>query len=184
MVLALAACHSSTGPVAVTHRADLLALARVPGADPNGLAMVFKNNQVISFTWHNNDSAASTFAVFNFFPQSVPARNDSILADTSTISLSAIFTPGVVGFTVDPANVVFNIAGSPTVDVSYAGYADFSVSDSAPSKYPTPAAFAQALKLWYEYGPDQWRALNTGLVNGVASSALSQPGVYLLAAPK
>jgi hypothetical protein len=83
-----------------------------------------------------------------------------------------------------PTAITFNIAGSPTIDVSYANFADFSVIDSAPSKYPNPTAFAQALKLYYEYAPDQWRALNTGNAANVASSALSQPGTYLLAAPK
>jgi len=168
----------------VTHRADLLALARQDSADPDDRTMVFRNNQVVSFPWSYADSAATTFAVFHFVPQSVPARNDSLLADTSTVTVSASATPGVFGFTVSPASLVFNIAGSPTVDLSYAAYADFSVADSAPSKYPDAAAFARALKLWYEYGPDQWRALSTGLAGSLASSALSQPGVYLLAAPK
>ena len=168
----------------MTHRADLLALARSDSADPFDLTMVFRNNQVADFAWTDSDSAATLLATFHFVPQSVPARNDSILADTSTITLSASATPGVFGFTIGPSNLVFNIAGSPTVGLSFARYADFSVIDSAPSKYPNAAAFAQALKLWYQYGPDQWRALNTGVADSLASSPLSQPGVYLLAAPK
>lgn len=184
LLLALAGCHSSTGPAPSIHRKDLLALARVDSLGPNNRSLIFKNNVVVSLTWSNTDSALTTFAIFNFFPRSINARNDTILADTSTVTLNVSATPGVFGFTVLPTTVVFNIAGSPTIDLSYADYADFSIIDSAPSKYPNPAAFAQALKLYYQYGPDQWRALNTGNDTSVASAALSQPGTYLLAAPK
>ncbi|HWZ28138.1 MAG TPA: hypothetical protein VNX15_06245 [Gemmatimonadales bacterium] len=184
MLLFLAACHSSTGPGGGLHRADLLALARSDSADPIDQALVFRNNQTVSITWVNSDSSQSTYAVFHVIPQSVRARNDTLLADTSTVTLTVSATPGVFGFTLTPATVVFNIAGPPGVDISYAQYADFSVIDSSPSKYPNPAAFAQALKLYYEYAPDQWRALNTGNASNVAASTLSQPGVYLLAAPK
>jgi len=180
----LAACHSSTGPAGGLHRADLLALARSDSADPIDRALVFRNNQTVSISWLNSDSSQSPFAVFNVIPQSVRARNDTLLADTSTVTLNVSVTPGVFGFTLAPATVVFNIAGPPGLDLSYARYADFSVIDSSPSKYPNPAAFAQALKVYYEYGPNQWRALNTGNASSVASSTLSQPGVYLLAAPK
>ncbi|HEX4560565.1 MAG TPA: hypothetical protein VH113_01925 [Gemmatimonadales bacterium] len=185
LLLSLAACHSSTGPLNVIHRKDLLALARSDSADPLDRSLVFKNNATVSITWTNNDSPVySTFAVYHFSSHSIVSRNDTILADTSTVTLSASVTQGVFGFTLQPATVVFNIAGSPTIDVSYANFADFSVIDSAPSKYPDPTAFAQALKLYYEYAPDEWRALSTGNAANVASSALSQPGTYLLAAPK
>lgn len=145
---------------------------------------MFRNNQTVSITWVNTDSSLSTYAVFHFIPQSIRARNDTLLADTSTVTLNVTATPGVFGFTLSPATVVFNIAAPPTIDISYAQFADFSVADSSPSKYPTPAAFAQALTLYYESGPDQWRPLSTGNASNVASSILLQPGVYLLAAPK
>ena len=184
ILLGLAACHSSTGPAPAIHRSDLLALARSDSADPIDRSLVFQNNKITSITWVNNDSAQTTFAIFHFFNQSVVSRNDTLLADTSTVTLNVSATPGVFGFTVSPTTVIFNIAGPPTIDVSYAQYADFSVIDSAPSKYPNPAAFAQALKLYYESGPDQWKALNTGNASSLATAPLSQPGVYLLAAPK
>ena len=145
---------------------------------------MFQNNQTLAIPWVNSDSAQTTYAVFHVYPQSVRSRNDTILADTSTVTLNVTATPGVFGFTIENPTVIFNIAGPPTLDLSYAQYADFSVIDSAPSKYPDPAAFAQALQIYYEYGPDQWRALNTGNSANLASSALPQPGVYLLAAPK
>lgn len=184
LLLGLAACHNSAAPLNVIHRKDLLALARSDSADPIDQTLVFQNNKAVSISWLNNDTLGSTFATFHFYLQSVRSRNDTILADTSTVTLNASATPGVFGFTLLPTSIVFNIAGSPTIDLSYVRYADFSVIDSAPSKYPNPAAFAQALALYYEYGPDQWRALNTGNLSSVASSALSQPGTYLLAAPK
>lgn len=184
LLLSLAACHSSTAPLTVIHRKDLLALARSDSADPIDRTLVFQNNKTVSISWLNSDSAQTTFAIFHFSLQSIVSRNDTVLADTSTVTLNASATPGVFGFTLLPATVVFNIAGSPTIDISYAQYADFSVIDSAPSKYPNPTAFAQALKVYYEYAPDQWKAMSTGNASSLASSALSQPGTYLLAAPK
>ena len=185
MLLLLAACHSGTGPDTAIHRSNLLALARSDSADPFDFSMTFHNNVVKTFTWTYSDSAGTTFVVFHFSPQSVVSRNDTLLADTSTVTVSVSATPGVYGFTVTPANMFFNSAGSPTVDVWFTRYADFSVADSASSKYPNPQAFAQALKLWCQNGSDRWKALNTGVgADSVASSALAQPGLYLLAVPK
>lgn len=147
--------------------------------------MTFQNNQIKTFTWTYSDSVGTTFLLFHFSPQSVVSRNDTILADTSTVTVNVSATPGVYGFTVSPANMFFNSAGSPTVEVWYRRYADFSVADSASSQYPNSQAFAQALKLWFQNGADVWKAMNTGIApDSVASSALSQPGLYLFAAPK
>lgn len=167
------------------HRTGLLALARSDSAEPNTPAtFTFHNNQIVNFIVVNSDSASTVLATFHFTPQSIAYRNDTLLADTSTVSVQVTVTPGVFGFTVGPANLFFNTTNSPTVDVSYVRYADFSVTDSS-SKYPTPQSFAQALALWFEFGSDLWRAQNSGSGGpSVVASALSQPGLYLLAAPK
>ena len=98
----------------VIHRKDLLALARSDSADPIDRSLVFQNNKTVSLPWLNSDSIQSTFAIFHFYLQSVRSRNDTILADTSTVSSTVSATPGVFGFTLLPTTVIFNIAGSPT----------------------------------------------------------------------
>ena len=183
--MGLAACHTSTGLATGVHRAALIALVRNDSAEPfTPVTFTFHNNQIANFTVVNSDSATTTFAIFHFTPQSVPYRNDTLLADTSTVSVQVTVTPGVFGFTIGPANLAFNTTNSPTVDIAYTRYADLTATDWS-VKYSSTAAYTQALALWFEFGSDQWRA-QTGGSGGpnVLSSALSQPGLYLLAAPK
>jgi hypothetical protein len=181
----LAACHSSTGLGTGVHRAALIALVRLDSAEPfTPVTFTFHNNQIVNFTVVNSDSASTTFATFHFTPQSVAYRNDTLLADTSTVSVQVTVTPGVFGFTVGPTNLFFNTTNSPTVDVSYVRYADLNATGWS-VKYSSAPAYTQALGLWFEFGSDQWRAQNSGSGGlSVLSSALAQPGLYLLAAPK
>ena len=132
-----------------------------------------------------SDSAATTLATFHFIGQSIVSRNDTILADTSTVSFRVDAAPGEFGFTAGPSGLFFNTAGSPTVDISYTRYANFAVFDST-ARYATQGDFAQALELWYEYGVDLWRPTRNSAHSGsnLVSAALEQPGNYLLAAPK
>jgi hypothetical protein len=139
----------------------------------------------VNFAVLESDSAATTLATFFFSYQSIVSRNDSILADTSTVSFRVDGAPGAFGFTAGPATLFFNTAGSPTVDVSYTRYANFTVFDSS-ARYATQGDFEQALQLWYEYAPDQWRPTrnSTHSAPNVISAALDQPGTYILAARK
>lgn len=149
------------------------------------MLFTFQNNRVVNDTVYDSDSAATPYATFHFISQSIRSRNDTILADTSTVTVRVDVTPGEFGFVIGPATLFFNTAGSPTVDISYTKSADFSVFDSS-SRYATPADFAQALQLWYQYGPDQWRPTRNSAHAGpnLISAALDQPGTYLLAARK
>jgi hypothetical protein len=182
----LAACGSDgSGPGIGVARADLLALARVDSAEPSPATFVFKNNQVRTFQITHTDSVGTVFATFMFTPGSIVSRNDTLLADSSTIFVSVSIAQGGYEFTVGPASLVFNQAAEPIVSVSYGLYGDASVYTMS-SRYGSPAEFIQALGLWHERTPDRWvlgrNSTHTG--PNMVTSALEGPGRLLLAAPK
>lgn len=185
LAVAAACSQSPTGPGPGLHRNQLLALARDDSGPFSPVIFSFHNNQTVNFPVLESDSAATILATLHFSFQSIVSRNDSILADTSTVAVSFAALPGEFGFTVGPSTLFFNTAGSPTVDISYTRYANFTVFDSS-SRYATAQAFEQALELWYEYGADEWQPTRNSTHSGasVVSSALEQPGAYILAARK
>lgn len=166
-------------------RAALLALGRDTAAEPGGTLCTFKNNVLSHCQITHSDSVHTVFAQFTFFPHSVVSRNDTLLADTSTVVLTLTVSPGLYEFTIDPPALVFNETNEPTVDVSFGTYGDPSVYTQSP-KYASAAAFIQALGLWHERTADHWFLGRNSALTGPAtvSSAIEGPGAYLLAAPK
>jgi hypothetical protein len=186
LAVASACTKSPTAPPPGLHRAQLLALASNDSVAPiTPVFFTFHNNQVVNPSLLDSDSAGTVYATFHFISQSIRSRNDSILADTSTVTVQVDVLTGQFGFVIGPPNLFFNTAGSPTVDLSYTKSADFSVFDSS-SRYASPTDFEQALELWYEYGADQWRPTRNSAHSAphVISAALEQPGTYLVAARK
>ena len=182
----LAACGGDgSGPTLGIPRADLLALARVDSAEPSPAIFVFKNNQLRTFLITHSDSTTTLFAKFNFFPRSVVSRNDTLLCDTCTVTLTVAVTPGGYELTIGPPGLVFNQTGEPVVTVTYDRYGDPSVYTSSP-RYASATAFVQALGLWHERALDRWvlGRNSTHLGPDSVTSALEGPGRFLLAAPK
>ena len=183
--LAAACGGNGTGPNQGASRAALLAIGRDTAAEPSGTLCTFKNNLLSHCAITHSDSVHTVFAQFTFFPHSVVSRNDTLLADTSTITLILTVSPGSYEFTINPAALVFNETNEPIADVSFGAYGDPSVYTQSP-KYPTPSAFIQALGLWHERTPDHWFLGRNSALTGqsTVSSAIEGPGSYLLAAPK
>lgn len=183
--LAMACGGDGSGPNNSMTRAELLALARVDSAEPSPATFVFKNNQVRTFHISHSDSTQTVFATFMFTPGSIVSRNDTLLADSSTIAVSVSIALGSYEFTVGPAALVFNQTGEPVVSVSYGRYEDPSVYTMSP-RYASAAAFTQALGLWHERAPDRWvLGRNSSHTDpSTVTSAIEGPGTYLLAAPK
>lgn len=183
---AFAACGSDgAGPVIGVARADLLALARVDSAEPPPLAFIFKNNQLRTFQWTHSDSVHTMFATFTFTPRSIVSRNDTLVCDTCTVTVTVDVSPVTYEITVGPPGLVFNASGEPVLSVSYGRYGDSSVYTMS-SRYASATAFAQALALWRERATDKWvEGRNSGHTGpSTVTSALEGPGRVLLAAPK
>ena len=182
-----AACHNDvTAPTIGVPRASLLALARVDSVNPPARStFLVKNNQLNSFQIVHSDGSQTLFAQFNFPARSIVQANGLLVCDTCTTAVTVTITNGLYSFTVAPASLIFDIAGEPTVTVSYGVYGDLSVYSQS-TKYATTEAYSDSLQLWRENTPDHWvRGRNSGHIGSFQiESALETPGNYLIAAPK
>ena len=177
-------CHDhATGPE-LTPRTALLALARQDTVNPTALSFTVQVNRLEVDTLKHSDAGGTVFAIFTFTPLSLLSQNGVILADTATVTVTVTPTSRVYGFTVGPASLAFDVAGRPTVRVSYVRYVDRTVYDSA-GHYPDFPTFEQALRLWRQRGPDDWVSEGDAAPSGSTVAApLDAPGSYLVAAPK
>lgn len=187
-ILVAACTSSSTGPAPGVARSTLLVLpmtAAGTAVTPLDQLITFQNNSLADLKVTFNDGGHTLFADFTFPPHSVPFRNDTTLADTSTISVTVSVNPGTFEFTVGPPSLGFNTAGGPTVSVSYAAYDSLDVFSQS-SRYANSSAYSQALALWFEKTADHWIEGRNSGHSGVdtVSSGLDAPGHYFLAAPK
>ncbi|PYP18481.1 MAG: hypothetical protein DMD52_02025 [Gemmatimonadetes bacterium] len=184
LALMAGACHgNATGP-GLTPRTALLALARRDTVNPTALSFTVKVNRLDVDTLKHTDAGGTTFAIFSFTPFSLLSQNGVILADTATVTVTVTPASGVYGFTIGPATLAFDLAGRPTVKVSYVRYADRTVYDSA-SHYADFSAFELALRLWRQRGPDDWISESDAAPSGATVAApLDAPGSYLVAALK
>jgi hypothetical protein len=183
--MVIACGGNGTGPSQGLTRAALLALGRDTAAAPGGTLCSFKNNLLSHCEITHSDSVHTVFADFTLFPHSIVSRNDTLLADTSTIVLTLTVSPGSYEFTIAPAGLVFNETNEPIAQVSFGTFGDPSVYTQSP-KYASAPAFIQALGLWHQRTPDHWFLGRNSALTGPAtvSSAIEGPGTYLLAAPK
>src|SRR5205814_656667 len=121
-------------------------------------------------TLTHSDAGGTSFAICTFTPLSLLSRNVVPLADTATVTITVTPLSRVYGFTVGPANLAFDVAGRPTVQVSYLHYADRTVYDSA-GHYADFPAFELALRLWRQRGPDDWVSASDVAPAGAAVAA-------------
>ena len=182
-----AACGGGTGPA--ERGVPLSALLVLPRVDsifaPGPGQFDYHNGVLNTFFIRHSDASNTLFATYSFAPHSIVSVNNIILADTSRVALLVLLTPGVYGFTVSPAGMIFNSAGGPVVTVTYGKYGDFSVYTQSPN-YASAAAYEQTLGLWRELSPDHWvPGRNSGHAGAdTVASALESPGRYVIAAPK
>ena len=144
-----------------------------------------RNNRLETFRVEHTDAAGTLFAEFRFTPRSIVRANGLLVCDTCTVFVTVTPVPGQYGFTIGPAHLVFNSAGSPTVSVSYGTYGDLSVHDSS-ARYPTPADYSAALGIWYERSTGLWQEERNSAhqTATVLASAIDAPTTHLLAALK
>lgn len=185
--LVAAACGSGgAGPGSGVTRADLLALARIDSFNPPPATVRTLNNSTLNtVTIVHPDGGSTLFAEFQFPAHSVLFANGAAVCDSCLYTVSISVTPGLYGFTLTPADLVFRLSSTPTVTVGYATYGDLSVYAQSP-RYPSAAAFEQALALWYERTPGAgaWvEGRNSGHIGpATIASAIDVPGQHLIAA--
>ena len=182
--LVAGACHGNATDPGLTPRTALLALARKDSVNPTALSFTVQVNRLDVDTLKHSDADGTIFAIFTFTPLSLLSQNGVTLADTATVTVTVTPTSGVYGFTLGPASLAFDVAGRPTVQVSYLHYVDRTVYDSA-GQYADFRGFELALRLWRQRGPDDWVSESDAAPTGATVAApLDAPGSYLVAAPK
>lgn len=165
--------------------ATIFALLAIGRDTPGGTLCSFKNTLLDHCAITHSDSSHTVFADFTFFPPSVVSRNDTLLADTSTIVPTLTASPGSYEGTIAPARLGFSQSNEPVVGVSFGAYGDPSVYTQSPKDAST-SDFIQALGGWHERTSPHWFPGRNSTLTGpsTASSAIEGPGTSLLAAPK
>ena len=190
LALLLVAACGDDGPGGLSGalpRSGLLAVARADAAAPAPTVTTVgvRYDQSRSVTIEHPDAGTTTFVELLFPPQSILHVNGQPVCDTCTVNVSISVTPGVYGISLTPASMIFNAASTPTATFHFATYGDLSVFDSS-SRYADEQAFGNALAIWSEMLPGQWRRgrNSTQITPGQVVSGIDVPGPHLLAAPK
>ena len=187
LVLLAGCSNDGTGIQPGVPISSLLALPRVDSTFPprSPVTLLVHNNVLGQFTISHPDAMSTVFATFAFPAHSIVAVGDTLVCDTCTVRVTVTLTPGQYGFTLRPAALVFNLAGEPTVSVSYGTYGDLSVYTQS-SRYATASAYEQALVLYRENTPDHWVPARNSSHSGAfaLASALETPTTYLIAAAR
>jgi hypothetical protein len=182
----LAACggDGGGGPAGLPRDA-LLALPRTDTTPPPAAVFTVRNDLVQAFTLQHPDGSQTLFAELRFTPGSIVYANGVRVCDTCTVQVTVTPTPGLYGFTIGPSSLVFSGASTPTVTLSWGTYGSLAVWDSS-ARYGSPAAYAQALTLWYERAPGTWTETRAAFHPSASSltAGLEQPGAQLVAALK
>jgi hypothetical protein len=183
--LALACGGDVTGP-ATLPTSDLLVLPLQAGAPAVPPATFWASNARLAVGRLLHADAQNTLYLEARFPARTLASLDGqplTLQDSVQVTIEP--SANRYGFTLSPRGLAFSIDQTPTATLSFAVYGDFSVADGSPT-YPSRAAYADALQFWLEVTPGRWRPVAGSGPAGLDAVAgpLSEPGVYVVAAPR
>lgn len=182
LALLLAACEDLNLPGGGVATADLLILPLQSGTPaPGGLSFYVYNQSTTTRSLIHSDGFNTVFASITFPSGSLASLDGVALGAGDSVLVTLSPDPGTYGMHLAPDGLRFASLGRPALTFSYARYGDFSVA--AGSRYPDPAAYAEALGLWRESSLDAWASLtSTGNAGTSVTASLSQGGHYLVAA--
>ncbi len=133
----------------------------------------------------HDDQFNTPFLTLEFPAGCVESVAGQSLGQGESASVTAAPTSGLYGFTLSPSSLMLTEGCSSTAKFSFGRYADFSVADGS-STYLDRAAYAAALELWRETGPDRWKIVPQSGPSGndAVEGNMETSGSYLLAAPR
>lgn len=164
--------------------ADLVALPVVSGTPQATPATFWVSNRTpVVRALRHPDAFNTLYLEFRFPAGCLSSLNGQPLTTDDSVLVTVSPRPGGYGFTLSPNGLVFTLASTPSVVVSYGRYADPSVADGVPT-YPDRASYLAALEIWEEVTVDRWRVARGSSVTGVdeLSAAVDAPGAFLVAA--
>lgn len=180
----MTACVDLTIPgSSVVDGADLLSLPLAAGAPPPAAASFYVANARTELRRLLHPDAFNSLYLQVEFPTGALASLDGTpLGPGDSVLVTLEPEPGWYGVTVRPAGLQFVSGRGPTATFVYAAYGDLSVVDGSPT-YPSRAAYAAALSIWEQVGPDRWERVSGSTVgNETVAARLAAPGTYLVAA--
>ncbi len=133
----------------------------------------------------HDDQFNTPFLTLKFPASCVESVAGQSLGQGESASVTAAPTSGLHGFTLSPSSLILTDGCGSTAEFSFGRYADLSVADGS-STYLDRAAYAAALELWRETGPDRWEIVPQSGPSGndAIEGNMEASGSYVLAAPR
>lgn len=165
---------------------ELLVLALQPTAPPpQMLSFWVVNSRATARSLVHNDGFNTPFLTVGFPAGCLAAVDGEAVAQDDSVMVTLQPSAGRYGFTLSPSSLELTDVCGATAELSFGRYGDLSVADAS-STYLDWGAYAAALDLWREVGPDRWSIVpgsepsGTDAIEGV----LEASGRYVLAAPR
>lgn len=187
LLLFAAACDDLTQPEGeLLTTGELLVLpqqAAAPAVDP--VSFWVYNRRPIARQLVHVGGFNIPYLEVSFPAQALVSLSGQALSDDDSVLVTVQPRAGEYGFTLSPANLLFDESRSPTATFFFGIYADASVWDASAS-YGSASEYVAALDIWFEITVDRWSiAPASGPAgNDAVAAALQSSGEYLLAAPR
>ncbi len=180
-----AGCSDVTDPQSpILASSELLILPLQTSAPAAATFSVSNMNVTVRVIVHD-DQFNTPFLTLQFPASCVESVAGQSLGQGESASVTAAPTSGLYGFTLSPSSLILTDGCGSTAEFSFGRYADLSVADGS-STYLDRAAYAAALELWRETGPDRWEIVPQSGPSGndAIEGNMEASGSYVLAAPK
>ena len=181
-----AGCGDALEPEAqVLAVSELLILAQQPTAPPPPTATLHVfNSKITARSIVHDDEFNTPFLTIEFPTSCLVSVDGQTLGPVDSVLVTIRPTAEQYGFTLSPLRLTMTTGCGVAAKLSFSRYGDLSVADGS-STYLDRAAYAAALDLWRETGPDRWEVVQgSGPSGNSLEGAVAGSGSYLLAAPR
>lgn len=182
-----AGCGDVLNPEAqVLAVSELLILAQQPAApSPSTATFHVFNSKITARSIVHGDEFNTPFLTIKFPTSCLASVDGQTLGPGDSVLVTLRPAAGQYGFTLSPLGLTLTNGCGATAKLSFGRYGDLSVADGS-STYLDRAAYAAALDLWRETGPDRWEIVPGSGPSGNDSveGTVAGNGSYLLAAPR
>ena len=182
-----AGCGDVLNPEAqVLAVSELLILAQQPAApSPSTATFHVFNSKITARSIVHGDEFNTPFLTIEFPTSCLASVDGQALGQGDSVLVTLRPAAGQYGFTLSPLGLTLTNGCGATAKLSFGRYGDLSVADGS-STYLDRAAYAAALDLWRETGPDRWEVVQGSGPSGndAVEGTVAGNGSYLLAAPR
>ena len=186
-VLLAAGCGDVLNPEdQVLAGSELLVLGQQATAPaPQAATFWVLNSTTSAHTVLHADEFNTPFLTVTFPPGCLRSVGSQSVGQADSVLVTIQPSARRYRFTLAPTDLVLTTACRATARLSFGRYGDLGVADGS-STYLDRGAYAAALDLWWEVGPDRWRmAPESGPAgNEAVAGILEAGGTYILAAPR